>query len=92
MHIISLLVHQQEDKNMRLVDAVYARIIELANEKSDNVNSFANLCGVPRSTIVTMPRSKTVKLSTIYGVCEGAGITLQEFFNSPIFSRENIVD
>ncbi|MDE7452952.1 MAG: transcriptional regulator [Clostridia bacterium] len=77
---------------MRLVDAVYARIMELAEEKEMNVNAFANMCGIPRSTIVTMPRSKTAKLSTIYGVCEGVNITLQEFFNSPIFSRENIVD
>lgn len=75
---------------MRLVDAVYKRIVDLVNERNLNMNALANLSGVPRTTIVTMTRSNTVKLSTIYGVCEGFKITLQDFFNSPLFDRENI--
>lgn len=77
---------------MRLVDAVYKRIIEFAKARELNINALANLCGVPRSTIVTMTRSSTVKLSTIYGICDGLKITLQDFFNSPLFARENITD
>lgn len=64
---------------MRLVDAVYARIIELVKERKISVNALANLSGVPRPTIVTMTRSSTVKLSTIYGICNGLKITLQDF-------------
>lgn len=75
---------------MRLVDAVYKRITDLVKERNITVGELATLGGVPRSTIVTMTRSSTVKLSTIYGVCEGLKITLQEFFNSPIFNRENV--
>ncbi len=77
---------------MRLVDAVYARITELAKSKNITINALANLSGVPRPTIVTMTRSTTTKLSTIYGICDGLEITLEEFFNSPLFSRENITD
>lgn len=77
---------------MRLVDAVYERIIELKKEKQLNMNALANLCGVPRTTIITMTKSTTVKLATIYGICEGLKITLQEFFDSPLFSRDNISD
>ncbi|MDE6294396.1 MAG: helix-turn-helix transcriptional regulator [Clostridiales bacterium] len=77
---------------MRLVDAVYARIIELVKERQITINALANLCGVPRPTIVTMTRSTTVKLSTIYGICDGLKITLQDFFNSPLFMPENIID
>ena len=44
--------------------------------------------GVPRSTIATIPLSETVTLATIYGVCEGFQITLQEFFNSPLFDKD----
>lgn len=77
---------------MRLVDAVYKRIIELAKEHKKSINALANLCGVPRPTIATMTRSSTVKLSTIYGICDGLNITLQDFFNSPLFARENITD
>ena len=77
---------------MRLVDAVYARILEFVKERQINVNALANISGVPRPTIVTMTRSTTVKLSTIYGICDGLKITLQEFFNSPLFAPENITD
>ena len=77
---------------MRLVDAVYARIIQLMKERQITVNALANLSGVPRPTIATMTRSSTVKLSTIYGICEGLNITLQEFFNSPLFDPENITE
>lgn len=77
---------------MRLVDAVYARIIELKNDRHLTMNAFANLCGIPRPTIITMTRSATVKLSTIYGICDGLKITLQDFFASPLFAPENISD
>ena len=75
---------------MILVEAIYTRIKELAKEKEMDINAFANMCGIPHSTIVTIPKSKTVKLSTIYSVCKGANITLKEFFKSPVFDRVNI--
>lgn len=77
---------------MRLVDAVYERIVGLAKERKITVNALANLSGVPRPTIVTMTRSSTVKLSTIYGICDGLGISLEEFFRSPLFDRANLDD
>lgn len=77
---------------MRLVDAVYARIVDLAKERQISMNALANICGVPRATIVTMTRSTTVKLSTIYGVCAGLNISLQDFFNSPRFDKDIITD
>lgn len=77
---------------MRLVDAVYARILEYVKKKQITVNALANLSGVPRPTIVTMTSSATVKLSTVYGVCDGLKITLREFFDSPLFAPENITD
>ncbi|MDY4593227.1 MAG: helix-turn-helix domain-containing protein [Eubacteriales bacterium] len=61
---------------MRLVDAVYAWIIELVKERQISVNAMANISDVSRPTIVTMTRSSTVKLSTIYGICDGLKITL----------------
>ena len=72
---------------MRLVDAVYQRIVGLAKERTITINALANLSGVPRPTIVTMTRSTTVKLSTIYGICDGLKITLKEFFDDPIFDE-----
>ena len=39
-----------------------------------------------------MTKSSTVKLSTVYGICAGLKITLQQFFDSPLFDPENITD
>lgn len=77
---------------MRLVDAVYARIIELIKERNITLNALANISGVPRATMATMTLSTTAKLSTIYGICEGLNITIKDFFDSPLFDRENISD
>ena len=77
---------------MRLVDAVSKRIGELAADRKLNMNALSNKCGVPRPTILTMTRSTTVKLSTLHGICDGLDITLKEFFDSPLFERENIDD
>lgn len=77
---------------MRLVDAVYERVIELVKERRITVNALANLSGVPRPTIVTMTKSSTVKISSVYGICAGLKITLQQFFDSPLFDPENITD
>lgn len=77
---------------MRLVDAVYKRIIELAKKYQLSMNALANLSGVPRTTIITMTRSTTVKLATIYGICDGLKMTLEQFFASPLFDNANIID
>ena len=77
---------------MRAVDAVYARIKELLSEKKMTMYMLAKRSGVPFSTISTMTRSKTVTLATIYGICEGFGMTLKEFFDSPLFARAAITD
>ena len=77
---------------MRLVDAVYARIEDLVWERGITITALANKCGVPRSTIVTMTRSTTVKLSTIYGICAGLDISLRDFFDSTRFDNEIITD
>ena len=53
---------------------------------------MATMSGIPRTTLISIPKVKTVTLATIYGVSEGAEITLKEFFDSPLFDRENITD
>ena len=77
---------------MRVVDAVHQRIKDLAKERNFTIYHLCKISGIPQATIATMSLSNTVKLSTIYGVCEGLGITLKDFFDSSLFNRENIVD
>ena len=50
--------------------------------------------GVPQSTKSTILNCSylSVKIRIIYELCEGFDISLEEFFNSPLFERENIDD
>jgi len=75
---------------MRLVDAVYKRITDLANERNISLYKIAKDSCVPYSTIATMTRSKTVKLSTVYSICLGVNISLEEFFHSELFADNKI--
>jgi DNA-binding Xre family transcriptional regulator len=77
---------------MRLVDAVQLRIKDLAKERNISMYRLCTMSGVPQTTVITMTRSSTVKLSTIYGICEGLEISLKEFFDSPRFKREIVTD
>ena len=77
---------------MRVVDAVSKRIEDLATHENISVYALAKKSGVPYPTITTMKLNKTTTLSTIYGICEGLEITMKEFFDSPLFDRENLID
>jgi len=50
--------------------------------------------GVPQSTLSTIIncRFESMKIRIIYEICEGFEITIKEFFDSPLFDRENLID
>lgn len=79
---------------MQLNKAIAERIKELMNERKLTQYALHKLSGVPQSTLSTIIncRFPGMKLRIIYEICEGLEITLEEFFNSPLFSRENITD
>lgn len=79
---------------MKLIEAVAIRIRELCEEKNMTQYQLFKKSGVPQSTISTVLNCSysSVKIRIIYEICEGFEISLQEFFNSPLFERENIDD
>ena len=79
---------------MTLSQAVSIRITELLKQRNLTQYALHKLSGVPQSTLSTIIncRFSGMKLRIIYEICEGLEITLEEFFNSPLFSRENITD
>lgn len=79
---------------MKLEDAVILRIEQLCIERNMTKYELFKASGVPQSTLTSIKkkRSKSVKLSTLYGICEGFHITLEDFFKSPMFAREKITD
>lgn len=79
---------------MKLNEAVSKRITELCNDRGLTQYALHRLSGVPQSTISTIINCKFpgMKLQVIYELCEGLEISLTEFFSSPLFERDNIMD
>ena len=77
---------------MKLHEAVGKRILEFCNERDITPNKLRTKSGIIQSTVnsIFSGRSQNPKLSTIQYLCDGLGIKLKDFFNSPLF--DNIDD
>lgn len=74
---------------MKISEAVTLRIKELCKEHNITINGLANLSGVHPSTVksIIYGASKNPGIATIKMLCDGLEITVNEFFNSEIFSK-----
>ena len=74
---------------MKLHEAVAKRIQEYCEERKITPNKLCTMSGVIQSTVnsIFSGRSKNPKLATIEYLCQGLGITLKEFFDSPLFDE-----
>lgn len=79
---------------MTLSKAVAERIDELLQKAGISQYRLSMMSGVTQSSISDLRSQKNQKpnLYHIYQICDGLGISLTEFFNSPLFVRENITD
>ena len=74
---------------MKLNDAIVKRIDELCQEKKLNICEAALKGGMSPSAIYDLikGRTKCSKVVTIKRFCEGAGISLKEFFDKDYFNE-----
>lgn len=72
---------------MTISEAVPARILELCQQRGLSVNRLCSLSGVTQSTVqnVISGRNHSVTVATLQKLCDGLGITIEEFFHSPLF-------
>ncbi len=72
---------------MNSKEAVAQRIIQICKERNLAINALANLSGISPSTIYSMlnTKSKNPGIVSIQRICDGLGINLREFFDSPLF-------
>ena len=79
---------------MKLDDAVILRIEQLCIERKMTKYDLSMASGVPLSTLTSIKkkRSGSPKISTLYAICEGFNMSLEEFFSSQLFNRENLFD
>lgn len=79
---------------MQLNEAIAARIRELSRQRGWTQYQLSMKSGVPQSTLSTIMSCSfpSMKLRIVYELCEGFEISLQDFFDSPLFARENLID
>lgn len=77
---------------MQLNQAVSMRLSELLTQKNITPYRLYVASGVPKSTIGNILNCsyESVKLRIIHELCQGLGIELSEFFNSPLFFERNL--
>lgn len=73
---------------MNTQEAIVARIQQLCGEQGLTPNGLSNLSAVPQGTVKSIlnGESKNPGIVTIKKLCDGFGITLCEFFDTPEFA------
>ncbi len=73
---------------MDIKTEVIYRLNDLIKQKDITVNEAAVRSGVPPSTLknILYGQSRNAGVVTIKKICDGLDITIQEFFEDPIFA------
>lgn len=73
---------------MTIGDAVRERILMLCRERKLTINKLSMLCGVTQSTVNNIVSGRNnATVSTLKKLCDGLEMTIQEFFDSPLFEN-----
>ena len=69
---------------MNIGEAVRERIIELCRENDISINKLCTMSGVTQSTVnnIVSGRNNSATVSTIKKLCDGLGISIEDFFHS----------
>ena len=77
---------------LQLNEAVSKRILELLQGQNMTQYQLFKRTGVPRATISSIIKCEypSVKLRVIHEMCQGFGIGIADFFDSPLFNEDNL--
>lgn len=77
---------------MRLLEAVGLRTKELLTEKNMSQYKLIKIAKFNEKTIPEIIKGKTtdIKISSVYRIATAIGVSLTEFFDSPLFKESNI--
>ena len=72
---------------MTVGEAVRQRIVQLCEEHDISINKLSSISGVTQSTVnnIVSGRNNSATVSTIKKLCDGLGITIDDFFHSELF-------
>ena len=73
---------------MTVGEAVRQRIIQLCQEREISINKLSSISGITQSNVnnIVSGRNNSATVSTIKKLCDGLGITIDEFFHSELFA------
>ena len=78
---------------MTIAEALSARLTELMEERNITAYRLSMLTGVNQTTIGDIRHKRTaVNVRILFELCQGLGIEMADFFDSPLFLTENIID
>ena len=74
---------------MTIGEAVRQRIIQLCQEHDISINKLSSISGITQATVnnIVSGRNNSTTVSTIKKLCDGLGITINEFFQSDLFKN-----
>lgn len=74
---------------MRLSEAMSKKLLKICEERDISINKLATICLLTQSTVqnIIECNSSNPKLLTIVRICDGLGITLEEFFSDELFKN-----
>lgn len=73
---------------MKLNEAISKKINSICKENKISINKLADISCLTQSTVQNLAtgKSKNPKVLTIVRICDGLGITINEFFDDNIFN------
>ena len=79
---------------MLFKESVSNRIFDLLDEYNITPNNLANLSNIPPSTLRGILNNQVENPSSfvIYKICKTLNLELKDFYNSSLFSEENLDD
>lgn len=79
---------------MFLKDAIEMRINNLCKENDITINKLCTICGITQSTLANLKARTRTNISTltILRICRGLNITLEDFFDDPLFKNNEFDD
>ena len=77
---------------MKISEAIAKRTKDLLVEKNLTQYRLKKDMAIPHSTLINVTRAKrdAGSVKTVFQLCRGFEITVKEFFNDPIFEREDL--
>ena len=74
---------------MKLSEAMSRKLLKICEERNISINKLATICLLTQSTgqNIIECNSSNPKLLTIVRICDGLGMTLEEFFSDDLFKN-----